>query len=159
MSTALDRSRVPQRVSEDDTVDSGDRGQVVPVPMSADEARDASSKFCDAILNGHINKIRFLVRQYSATDLTRICTVTDTEGWSVMTLAADSGNDDILTLLIKAHAPVDWPDANGWMPLHCAVHRGHETTVRCLISAPRMNVDYKSKHGWSALHIAVRKVL
>lgn len=134
-----------------------DKATVPLQNMTIDDIRNASEKLREAIRNLEIRKIRRYLRRY-ANDLNRVCTSTDSEGWSVMTSTADSGAVDIMTMLIQAAVPVHWPDANGWMPLHCAAHRGHEAMIRCLIGAPNLNIDYKSKHGWTALHIAVRKV-
>lgn len=133
-----------------------DDNDVMPL-QHIDDIQIASDKFRKAVREGDVRKIRRYLRRY-ANDLHRMCISTDTEGWSVMTLAAECGIVEVMTLLIKSNLPVHWQDANGWMPLHCATHRGHEAMVRFLINAPKMNLDYKSKHGWTALHIAVCKV-
>jgi len=47
-------------------------------------------------------------------------------------------------------------DTEGFSPLHCAVLRRCETTLRALLEANCFDVEAQTKHGQTALHLALR---
>ena len=56
-------------------------------------------------------------------------------GYTAMHYAADSGDEDLVALLLKHKANVNIADKRGETPLHIAAHEGHEDTVRKLLDA------------------------
>lgn len=54
---------------------------------------------------------------------------------TLLHIAAEVGNLEMVRLLILAGAQLDVSDRNGWAPLHCAARNGHEEVITALFSA------------------------
>ena len=57
--------------------------------------------------------------------------------------------------LIRAGAPLEARDAEGWTPLHDAAFYGHASVVRLLMTA-RARIDRRDKAGLIPLELALR---
>eukprot|EP00035_Acanthoeca_spectabilis_P030507 m.9662 g.9662 ORF g.9662 m.9662 type:complete len:510 (+) comp4204_c0_seq1:42-1571(+) len=86
----------------------------------------------------------------------KIRDVRDTAGRGAVHLVAESGMTDIMGVLVRKGADIDWADPRGLTPIHLAAMEGHEVIVQLLIgySAPMNAVD---KEGNTALMLACKR--
>jgi len=66
---------------------------------------------------------------------------------------ASNENVSVVEALIFAGASVKAVDADGWTPLHHAVHKGHTGVVKALLKA-RASADARNRYGYAPLHLA-----
>jgi ankyrin repeat protein len=59
--------------------------------------------------------------------------VKDTDGWTPLHSAAQSGYLDVVKFLVEQQAEVNAKDIHGWTPLHLAAGNGHLDVVKFLI--------------------------
>lgn len=77
----------------------------------------------------------------------------DSEAWTVLHIAAEWGNSNVVTRLLHAGANAEARSSEGEMPLHVAVRGGHIETVNVLLYAGA-DVNSKNENGQTPLHIA-----
>jgi ankyrin repeat protein len=77
----------------------------------------------------------------------------DFNGQTPMHLAAVSGQERVVELLVTARADVNVVDDNGWTPLHLASFAGN-TRVAASLLADGANVNAKDNDGATPLHLA-----
>ncbi|KAM3718098.1 Kinase D-interacting substrate of [Dirofilaria immitis] len=58
---------------------------------------------------------------------------TDADGWTALLDAAYMGHEEIVKILLKAGAAVDYADVLGWSPLMWAVYKNHYACAQLLI--------------------------
>lgn len=58
---------------------------------------------------------------------------TDESGWSVLMCAADNGHADIVELLLKHGADIEYHEENGLTALHRACYVGHVEAAKTLV--------------------------
>ena len=75
------------------------------------------------------------------------------EGVSLLQLAAEVGNADIVRLLLERDATVNFADKHGWTPLHSAAYSGNLEFV-LLILQKGGKKDALDAQGWTALDLA-----
>ena len=114
--------------------------EALPVVFSRDTQINTDSpphfQFLQAAAGGHTNELQSLIKQ-GEVDI-NVATkrgVAGDSGRTAASLAAESGYDDILTVLIKAGADINIPNLMGHTPLIYAVMRGNMECVKCLIAA------------------------
>ncbi|KAJ1482796.1 ankyrin repeat-containing domain protein, partial [Baffinella frigidus] len=101
-----------------------------------------------ASLNGHTEEVRRLLAEGA-----------DIEGkggedeCTPLLAAAQTGNDELVLLLLEKGANVSARDNNGWNSLLHAAHIGREGAVRALLNYGAV-VSEKDDDGWTALHCA-----
>lgn len=110
-----------------------------------------------------------VVRASLESDLNNV-NLPDKSGYSPLLIAAQAGQINVLHLLIKAGAYVDYKDNRGNTALHHAAQHGHVDAITTLIECgakvnqttkprPRLGPrfgDSKFNYGDTALHIAAR---
>ncbi|CAK9293553.1 unnamed protein product [Gordionus sp. m RMFG-2023] len=77
----------------------------------------------------------------------------DINSWTPLLVASESGNIEIVKLLLQNHARVDIFDEQGKAALHLACENGHSDVVDELM-ANKAYVNIKSKLGITPLHLA-----
>lgn len=71
-------------------------------------------------------------------------------------LAADSGQFNMIKLLVKRGAKLNQFNAKGWHPIHCAASRGHTEIVAWLLSQNvPVNLATKDRFRNTAMYLAV----
>lgn len=78
---------------------------------------------------------------------------TDSQGWTALHVAAQSGALEVMAELLAAKASVNVKDKSGWTPLHLAAQTDHEDAVSKLLSNGA-DVNAKNSDGWTPLHCA-----
>ena len=78
-------------------------------------------------------------------------------GRSPLHFAVETGNAEIVSLLIKAGASVFTTDSNGATPLHVATQYGQKTLAQILIKIMGARAHIRDKNGTTPLHIAARQ--
>ncbi|EQC36830.1 hypothetical protein, variant [Saprolegnia diclina VS20] len=76
-------------------------------------------------------------------------------GFTPLSAAAFNGHDDVVGLLLDAHANADDVSSNGVTPLIVAALEGHVMVVRLLLGATA-KVNWRDNDGDTALHVASR---
>ena len=107
---------------------------------------------------GHQDILRMLIQElslyYPSKDFQGIINLKNTDGYTLLYLAARGGHVDALKILIdqKASLEADTYD-QGWTPLHCAAALGHQAVIQLLLKSgakPRT----EAKDGSTALKLA-----
>lgn len=73
-------------------------------------------------------------------------------------MAASSGSQDLVQLLLNANAPLSSRDADGWTALHSAAEAGHLNVVQRLVESCKMKAPellHDQNKGKNALDLAV----
>ena len=78
----------------------------------------------------------------------------NSDGVSLLQLAAQVGQKEILELLISKGADINTKDVVGWTPVIEAARKGHKAIVELLISHGALLNTKDSLTGKSALHFA-----
>ncbi len=76
---------------------------------------------------------------------------------SPLHFAVETGNAEIVSLLIKAGADVFATDGSGATPLHVATQYGHKTLAQILIKIMGARAHIRDQSGTTPLHIAARQ--
>ena len=82
------------------------------------------------------------------------CNLIDHEGKNALHLAAEEGNRDIITLLLRANMDVNQRDGDGNTPLILASKEMQNDTVKLLISCPQVDIRAKNSCMETCLHVA-----
>ena len=64
----------------------------------------------------------------------------DKEGWSALHFAANSGHDEMVSLLLEDKADGNAKTKEGNTPLHLAASSNHHKVVRMLLDNPRLSI-------------------
>ena len=75
---------------------------------------------------------------------------------SPLSMAAKAGNKELVDLLIKSGAHVNWANCHGWTPLQRAAEKGHDKCVELLLKAGA-NVNAFTVYGDMALIISAEQ--
>lgn len=100
-----------------------------------------------AVLLKAIRETKSVADQFDVDD-------TDEGGWTLLHIAASTGNNPILDLLVPLEPDVAATTNGGQTPLHYAVSKGHIDTARTLIKELRASPRIKDKQGQTPLHRA-----
>ena len=82
-----------------------------------------------AVANGQVSMARLLLQQQSSVQLD----IRAKDGWTALHKAADIGNEEMVTLLLRSGAMVNSEDEKGMRPLHLAARKGYLEIVRLLL--------------------------
>jgi ankyrin repeat protein len=77
----------------------------------------------------------------------------DKTSWTPLTTAAQSGNTEIVSLLLKHGASIQGSSDNKWSPLHEASNHGHTAVAKLLIEAGA-DVALVTEGGWTPISTA-----
>ncbi|KAL9618493.1 MAG: hypothetical protein Q9160_006812 [Pyrenula sp. 1 TL-2023] len=80
----------------------------------------------------------------------------DAEGRTVLALAAEGGDNEMVDALAELGASVEAPSKDGRTPLMLAAENGHVSAVKTLISKVQ-DCRETDSDGWNSLHYAVHK--
>lgn len=106
-----------------------------------------------AIEMGHIQMAQiFLDKLEKGATLNKL---NKDEAFKPITLAAKSGNPEMIELMIKYKAKIKEKDSNGWTALHYAAHHGHARIVERLADHEISTTASTTKKETS-LHLAVK---
>ena len=81
--------------------------------------------------------------------------IVDSNGWTLLSIAAHEGNEMIMDLLINAGATLDHATNKGSTPLLIAALNGHEVVLQRLIEAGAA-LDHATNDGCTPLYIAAQ---
>lgn len=93
------------------------------------ELENNSDALCQACREGDCANVKLLIDAGAQINIQE-----DAFHKTPLHYAAESGYDDILNLLLKAHADVDKQSISGMTPLHCASLRGKTRCVELLLT-------------------------
>ena len=80
----------------------------------------------------------------------------DIDGVTPFRIAAKSGHQQIVDMVLQHGGDVNHGDRSGITPLHVAAGKGHDDVVRALLGCSTVNVDAKDSGDAMPLHYAVR---
>jgi len=105
--------------------------------------------FCLACKQGEVRIVSMLLEQGCSP------TCFGWNGNTALHLAAYSGNDDVVRILLEdSRVQIDYRNIYGCTPLHLAALKGHSNIVEALL-AFRSNPNTQEKNGKIALHFAI----
>ncbi len=104
----------------------------------------------EVVARGKMRQIGELLRMRADTEIR-----TSTRGRTALHIAADTGNHDVVLMLLRARAHIEAWDKEGRTPLHLAAAAGHRYAVEVLVKK-RANVHAQDKKGRTPLHLAVQ---
>ncbi len=104
----------------------------------------------EVVARGKMRQIGELLRMRTDTEIR-----TSTRGRTALHIAADTGNHDVVLMLLRARAHIEAWDKEGRTPLHLAAAAGHRYAVEALVKK-RANVHAQDKKGRTPLHLAVQ---
>ncbi len=98
------------------------------------------------------------IQQYLKDTISKMpdINIADYNGYSLLGLAAKSGNTKVVKLLLDKGADIDVRDNHGQTPLHLAALDGHTEIVKELLKHKDVNVNAKDRDGHTPLHLATR---
>jgi ankyrin repeat protein len=102
-----------------------------------------------ALEHNHLETLATLLHQ-ACVDINGITK----RGSSLLHLAAELGDEERVTFLLRQHAQVDVLNPNGETPLHWACSLGHLNAVRCLVQAGASAMLHERVQGMTPLHAA-----
>ena len=114
------------------------------------DSRDATNKtpLMIAAANGKLQAVKCLLGKGASPSLE------NNDGWNSLHFASQSGNTDIIELLLLTHGPdIDSTTAEGLTPLMIAVDNGKHQAVTLLIEKGA-SPSLESNNGWNSLHFA-----
>lgn len=82
----------------------------------------------------------------------------DQEGQTPLILAARSGRDDVVRLLLAKNVDVNAADQNGRTPLSYAAKKGSLDVVESLLGASEIDIDHRDQAGRTPLSYAAERV-
>jgi ankyrin repeat protein len=103
----------------------------------------------NAIQTGFVQAVELLLDHRRDLDLETPNSAGDTP----LKIAAESGNTELVKILLTAGAIVDNPSRRGFTPLMSACRHGHEPAVQALLSRAA-NCSLHSHDGYTSLHYA-----
>jgi len=117
------------------------QGEALPINFSKETEINEDSRpefqLLQAAAGGHTNAIQLLLKQGTIVDI-NVSTkrgVAGDSGRTAVSLAAENGYDEIITLLAAAGADVNISTLMGYTPIFYAVARGNMQCVKVLIDA------------------------
>jgi ankyrin repeat protein len=103
-----------------------------------------------AVANGKIATAKLLLEQRAILQLD----IAGKDGWTALHKAADSGSEEMVTLILQKGAMVDAEDEKGMRPLHLAARKGFLEVVRVLLLSGAQVLS-TSSGGLTPLDLAV----
>lgn len=102
-----------------------------------------------AVENGELHKVQTILDQDISVE------TTDSDGNSLLQIAAANGHENIVRLLLIRGAALDRRNLYGWTPLMQASRYGHESVVLHLLNN-KADINTTTMMGISALTLAVK---
>jgi ankyrin repeat protein len=109
--------------------------------------------FMWAVKNGDVEQVECILKKDPS-----LATCAFKSGTIPMTVAADYGQNEVISRLIEKGASVDEPDKNGITPILAAIYEGHTETVKYLIGKGA-NKSGKAPDGSSYVKCAEKEAI
>jgi len=122
----------------DDLETPDDDAYLEELEMSPEEIiLDAAADFIALVRDGDAETLRMGVERFGKEKTAQYSTALETRlgGVTAFTLAAELGNEDIVSLFIEVGADVNAKNGTGgWTPLHCAASQGIPRVFNSLLT-------------------------
>ncbi|KAL4167380.1 hypothetical protein KRP22_012866 [Phytophthora ramorum] len=120
---------------------------------------DSLTPLLAASMNGHSSVVMFLVEWLVAKNehekARELLEAPRNEGWTLLNVAADSGDLEMVVFLTEHGAALNTKNDNGYSPLHSAVAKSHGDVVKHFLSI-EADVDTLNTIGVTPLGTAAR---
>ncbi|XP_048581255.1 ankyrin repeat domain-containing protein 50 [Nematostella vectensis] len=109
-----------------------------------------SAVFHQAVLEGDVTKVRFLLKYSPGIRINHA----SKHGLTALQQAAWDGHVDLVNFLLEQGADLSLVDSNGYTALHLASQSGHLDVVSLLVNSACVNVHAKTDRGQMAVDLA-----
>ncbi|XP_065202326.1 ankyrin repeat, SAM and basic leucine zipper domain-containing protein 1-like [Planococcus citri] len=153
----------PAGDSDDDDISDFDDGDCDYVPSARQQVQHEPAKISDserlrdAIKEESVDEVKKLLEEIR--DLTK---ATDADGWNPVTLAAYTGNSEILRLILDRYPLDQIKDAYTPLMAACSIPLSEKENVeerkKCieLLLAAKIDIDFTDRYGVTALMLACK---
>ncbi|XP_059475191.1 nuclear factor NF-kappa-B p105 subunit-like [Neocloeon triangulifer] len=125
--------------------------------MKRFEPKSMQQKVWSAVLNDDLDMLKIILKSFERQKTTAksLLKATDDSGRSAVHMVAETGNVEMLQVLMDLDIDATVPERSGGKtPLHLAARRGHEAVVNLLVQEAASSVDTRDWKGQTALHYA-----